>query len=182
MQKLKSFLYRLRGEVTTEDLIKLGLKVGKDFRRNEHCIIDQSHCWLIEIGDNVTLAPRVHILAHDASMWHECGYTKIAPVHIGNNVFIGAGSIILPGVNIGDDTIIEAGSVVTHDIESNSVVAGNPAQKIKKYTEYIVEHKQYMQKKPCYGEEYTLRNPQIQESQKMKQKKAVEKNGFGYVR
>ena len=89
MKKLRSILYRLRGEVSTEDLIKIGLKVGKNFRRNEHCIIDQSHCWLITIGDNVTLAPNVHILAHDASMWADTGYTRIAPVNIGNNVFIG---------------------------------------------------------------------------------------------
>lgn len=182
MKKLRSLLYRLRGEVSTEDLIKLGLKVGKDFRRNEHCIIDQSHCWLIEIGDHVTLAPRVHILAHDASMWHDCGYTKISPVHIGNNVFIGAGSIILPGVTIGDNVIIGAGSVVTHNVESDSVVVGNPAQKIKSYTDFIAEQKAYIESKPCYGEEYTLRNPKLQESQKHEQKRAVEKSKFGYVR
>lgn len=182
MKKLRSLLYRLRGEVSTEDLIKLGLKVGKDFRRNEHCIIDQSHCWLIEIGDHVTLAPRVHILAHDASMWHDCGYTKISPVHIGNNVFIGAGSIILPGVTIGDNTIIGAGSVVTHNVEADSVVVGNPAQKIKSYTDFIAEQKVYIENKPCYGEEYTLRNPMLQESQKLEQKKAVKENRFGYVR
>lgn len=182
MSFFRDFLYRFRGEVSTEDLIRLGLKVGNNFRRNEHCIIDQSHCWLIEIGNNVTLAPRVHILAHDASMWEACGYTKIAPVHIGNNVFIGAGSIILPGVNIGDNSIIGAGSVVKHSIKSGSVVAGNPARKIKDYDEYIKEQQTFMKSKPCYGEEYTLRNPLFTKKQKLEQKKAVEKNKFGYVR
>lgn len=180
--KLKSLLYRLRGEVSTNDLLKTGLTVGKNFRRNEHCIIDQSHCWLIEIGDDVTLAPRVHILAHDASMWYECGFTKIAPVHIGNNVFIGAGSIILPGVSIGDNCIIGAGSVVTHNIENESVVAGNPARKVSSYSDFILKHKCYMESKPCYEDEYTLRNPNFSYDQKMEQKKAVEANGFGYVR
>ncbi|GLG91694.1 DapH/DapD/GlmU-related protein [Sellimonas catena] len=182
MGKLKSFLYRLRGEVSTEDLIKLGLTIGQNFRRNEHCIIDQSHCWLIEIGDNVTLAPRVHILAHDASMWYECAYTKIAPVHIGNNVFIGAGSIIMPGVSIGNNCIIGAGSVVTHDVDSGTVVAGNPAKKVKDYSDFIAKHKKHMENKPCFEEEYTLRNPNFSDSQKKEQKQVVKANKFGYVR
>lgn len=182
MGKLRSVLYRLRGEVSTQDLIKLGLKVGKNFRRNEHCIIDQSHCWLIEIGDNVTLAPNVHILAHDASMWYECGYTKIAPVHIGDNVFIGAGSIIMPGVTIGDDVVVGAGSVVTRDVEPGSVVAGNPAKKIKNYVDFIKENQANIIEKPCYGEEYTLRNKSITEGQKEEMKQALEKGKFGYVR
>lgn len=54
---------RIRSEISTEDLISLGLKVGKNFSRQEKTLIDQSHCWLITIGDDVTLAPRVHILA-----------------------------------------------------------------------------------------------------------------------
>ena len=181
MGKLKSFLYRLRGEVSTEDLVRFGLKIGNNFKRNEHCIIDQSHCWLIEIGDNVTLAPRVHILAHDASMWYECGYTKIAPVKIGNNVFIGAGSIIMPGVTIGDNVVIGAGSVVTKDILSDSVVAGNPAQIIKSYTVFIEEHKSRMLVQPCFDEKYTLRNKAITENQKIEMKEKLKEKKFGYV-
>ena len=48
------------------------------------CIIDPGHCWLISVGDRVTLAPRVHILAHDASLKETLGYTKIGRVKIGN--------------------------------------------------------------------------------------------------
>ena len=80
-----------------------------------------SHCWLISIGDNVTLAPYSQILAHDASTYNFIKYTKISDVTIGNNVFIGAGAIILPNVKIGDNVIIGAGSVVTKDIPNNSV-------------------------------------------------------------
>lgn len=64
---LKNFILYFRGEVSTEKLIKMGLKVGENFNRQSGCIIDYAHCWLISIGNNVTLAPRVHILAHDAS-------------------------------------------------------------------------------------------------------------------
>ena len=82
-------------------------------------LIDDSHAWLIEIGDNVTLAPRVHILAHDASTKLYLGYTKIGRVRIGNDVFIGHVTIILPGVTIGDNVVIGAGSVVKSDIPDN---------------------------------------------------------------
>jgi maltose O-acetyltransferase len=104
---LKSFIrakvMRLRSEISTEDLIALGLTVGENFSRQEKTLIDQSHCWLITIGDDVTLAPRAHILAHDASTKKALGYTRIGVVNIGNNVFIGASSTILPGVNIGNN-------------------------------------------------------------------------------
>ena len=95
MSIIKEFIYRLRGDYTTEKLIKMGLKVGKNFGRLNGVILDPSHCWLIEIGDNVTMAPRVHILAHDASTKTFLDYTKIGKVTIGNNVFIGADSVVL---------------------------------------------------------------------------------------
>lgn len=120
-------------------LKKRGLSVGKNFQMMQGCIIDDSHCFLITIGDDVTLAPNVHILAHDASTKNALGYTVIKPVTIGNNVFIGAGSIILPGVTIGDNVVVAAGSVVTKDIPDNSVVAGN--RYLKSYEEYIEKRK-----------------------------------------
>ena len=158
---LKSIVYRLRSEVSTKDLIKFGLTIGKNFNRQEKCIIDQSHCWLIKIGDNVTLAPHVHILAHDASTWSAIGYTKIAPVIIGNNVFVGAGAIILPGVTIGDNTIIGSGSVVTQDIPGNSVSAGCPSKVISSYDEYVEKNRKLLEVSPKYDKSHTLRNREL---------------------
>ena len=74
-----------------EIAIENGLTIGKNVAVMGEVILDPGHCRLIEIGDNVTIAPRVHILAHDASTKRELGYTKIGRVTIGNNVFIGAG-------------------------------------------------------------------------------------------
>ena len=71
---LKEILYRIRGEYTTEKLISMGMKVGKNFGRLHGVILDPSHCWLIEIGDDVTMAPRVHVLCHDASTKVHLGY------------------------------------------------------------------------------------------------------------
>ncbi len=62
---------------------------------------------------------------------------RIAKVSIGDRVFIGAGSIVLPGVRIGDDVIIGAGSVVTRDIADGALVAGNPATVIGTTDEYL---------------------------------------------
>ena len=119
-------------------------------------IIDPGHCWLIEVGDNVTLAPRVHILAHDASTKRELGYTRIAKVKIGSNVFVGAGSIILPGVVIGDNVIIGAGSVVTKVIPGNSVAAGNPCKVIASYEEFMTRKKEEMRQGFTYDESYQI--------------------------
>ena len=95
---------------------------------NSEVIIVSSHTWHIEIGDDVTLAPRVHILAHDASTKMHLNYSRIGKVKIGNRVFVGAGSIILPGVKIGDNVVVGAGSVVSRNIPNGQVVAGNPAR------------------------------------------------------
>lgn len=137
MNVLKEWIYRLRGEYTTEKLISMGMKVGKNFGRLNGVILDPSHCWLIGIGDDVTLAPRVHILCHDASTKVFMNYTKVGNVTIGNRVFIGAESVVLPGMTIGDDVVIGANSTVTHDIPTNSVAVGSSARVICTLEEYI---------------------------------------------
>ena len=179
MSILKEFVYRLRGEYTTEKLIKMGLKVGKNFKRLNGVILDPAHCWLITIGDNVTMAPRVHILAHDASTKEFLNYTKIGRVNIGNNIFIGAESVVLPNVTIGDNVVIGANSTVTKDISSNSVYAGNPAKFICTIDEYIDKNKSKMQDSFVYGEEYTLR-ANVDEAKKKKMYDELE-NKIGFV-
>ena len=179
MGLLKEFVYRLRGEYTTEKLIKMGMKVGKNFGRLNGVILDPSHCWLIEIGDNVTLAPRVHILCHDASTKVFLNYTKIGRVTIGNNVFIGADSVVMPGVTIGSNVIIGANSTVTHDVPDNMVVAGSPAVKISSLEEYLEKEIAKMQTAPCYGEEYTLRR-NVPMEMRMRQKEEL-KGKIGFI-
>ncbi len=170
MNLVKELLYRIRGDFTTEKLISMGMQVGKNFKRLNGVILDPGHCWLLEIGDNVTMAPRVHILCHDASTKQFLNYTKIGRVTIGNNVFIGAESVVLPGVTIGDNVVIGANSTVTHDIPSNSVAVGSPARVISSLDAYLEKEKERMKNAPCYGEEYTLRqniSPEKREEQKV---------------
>lgn len=84
----------------------------------------------IEIGENVNVGANAVITDSD---WHEddprSGGSK--PVYIGDNVWIGYGSIILKGVSIGKNTVIGAGSIVVRDIPDNVVAAGNPCRVLK---------------------------------------------------
>ena len=179
MNLIKELVYRLRGEYTTEKLVKMGMKIGNNFGRLNGVILDPSHCWLIDIGDNVTLAPRVHILCHDASTKPYLNYTKIGRVTIGNNVFVGAESVILPGVTIGNNVIIGANSTVTHDVPDNTVVAGSPAIRISSLEDYLVKENKRLRTSPCYGEEYTLR-ANVSMDKRMQQKKEL-KDRIGYI-
>ena len=169
---IKELVYRLRGEYTTEKLIKMGMTVGKNFGRLNGVILDPSHCWLIEIGNNVTMAPRVHILCHDASTKQFLGYTKIGRVTIGDNVFIGADTVVLPGVTIGSNVVIGANSTVTHDIPDGSVVAGSPARILCSLEEYLDKEKTRMENSICFGEEYTLRQ-NVSMEMRMQQKESL---------
>ncbi len=179
MSFIQKILYRIRGDYTTETLVSMGMQVGKNFKRLHGTILDPGHCWLIEIGDNVTLAPRVHILCHDASTKQFLNYTKIGRVTIGNNVFIGAESVVLPGVTIGDNVVIGANSTVTHDIPSNSVAVGSPARVISTLDAYIAKERARMGASPCYGEDYTLRQ-NVSMEKRMEQKEALS-NKIGFI-
>mgnify|MGYP001623786110 FL=1 len=179
MNLIKEFIYRIRGEYTTEKLIRMGMKVGNHFERLNGVILDPSHCWLIEIGENVTLAPRVHILCHDASTKNFLGYTKIGRVTIGNNVFVGAETVIMPGVTIGNNVIIGANSTLTRDVSDGVVVAGSPAKVISTLDNYLTKEKKRMESAPCYDEKYTLRQ-NINMEKRMQQKEDL-KDKIGYT-
>lgn len=160
-------------------LKKRGLKIGKNCNIQKECIIDPSHCWHIEIGNNVTLAPRVHILAHDASTKMHLNYTKIGNVVIEDRVFIGANSIILPGVKIGENSIIGSGSVVSKDIPRGSVAVGNPAKVICSTEDYLSKHKENMKNGILFDESYT-RAKHVSSEKKEEMKNRID-GKVGYI-
>jgi maltose O-acetyltransferase len=134
-------LIGMPGKLRLMWLVRKGLKLGGNCYIVPSVMIDSSFPWLISIGDNCTITKNVVILSHDASTKRDLGYSKIGVVTIGNNVFIGAGAIILPNVRVGNNVIIGAGSVVTDDIPDNSVVVGNPARVICSKSEFIDAHR-----------------------------------------
>ena len=175
MKRLIRIIYRkLRHYMYGDPIEKMkdgGLRVGRNFSIQPGAEIDASHYWHISIGDDVTLAPQVLVLAHDASTKRHLGYTRIGKVRIGNKVFVGAGTIILPGVSIGDNVVIGAGSVVSTSIPSNTVAVGNPARVICSIEDFLAKHQKQMEMYPCFGEEYTVaRNVTPSMKQEMNEK------------
>ena len=142
-------------------------------------VIDHDHTWHIEIGDDVTLAPNVHILAHDASTKRHLNYTRIGKVKIGNRVFVGAGSIILPGVTIGDDVVIGAGCVVSRDIPGGHVAAGDPAKVICTIEQFVSRRREEMKACPCFSEDYTI-GKKVTDDMKNEMNNLM-KNKIGYI-
>lgn len=109
------------------------IHAGKFFYMNYGCCI--LDCNRVEIGNNVMFGPCVQIYAvnHPLDAKERLTYEEIAlPVKIGDNVWIGGGAIILPGVTIGANTTIGAGAVVTKSIPANVFAAGNPCRVIRK--------------------------------------------------
>lgn len=121
---------------------------GNNIYFGNNCEVNMNCTFLddnrIVIGDNALIAPNVQIYTafHPTNATDRFGpvkedgsfsfcKTRTAPVIIGNNVWIGGGAIILPGVTIGDNVVIGAGSVVTRDIPSNTVAVGSPCRVIR---------------------------------------------------
>lgn len=106
--------------------------MGNNIFMNFGCVI--LDCNTVHIGDNFLCAPYVQIYtAHHPTnpVQRLTGEELASPIKIGNNVWIGGGVIICPGVTIGDNTTIGAGSVVVKDIPANVVAAGNPCRVIR---------------------------------------------------
>lgn len=85
----------------------------------------------ITIEDDALIAANVQLISNNHDLYDRAVITCL-PVHIGKRAWIGAGATILPGVSVGDNAVVGAGSVVTHDVEPNTIVAGNPARLIKR--------------------------------------------------
>jgi maltose O-acetyltransferase len=139
--------------------------------------IDTSYCFLIEIGDDVTLAPNVVLLAHDASLKEICGLAKIGRITIGNNVFVGANTVVLPNVAIGNNVIIGAGSVITKNIPDNAVYAGNPAKFIRQIDEIKEKKLELLKSRPCYNQTF---NPLVINNEQKNTMKKQLQDGFGF--
>ena len=119
----------MRGDQNIEPLIAAGLQLGEGAFVN-HAYLDPARPWLIKLGARSAISSHAKVLTHDDSLKIQTGLTRIAPVELGERVFVGAGAIIRPGTRIGANSIIAAGSVASGEIPPGSVVAGHPARVI----------------------------------------------------
>lgn len=134
---IKSLLPNATGEVYLEPPFRCdygtNIKLGDNFYANFNCILLDVNT--IDIGDNVLLAPNVQLLTAghplDVKGRVEEGIEFGLPIKIGDNVWIGGGAIVCPGVTIGENSVIGAGAVVTKDVPANVVAAGNPCRVIR---------------------------------------------------
>jgi maltose O-acetyltransferase len=112
------------------------IKIGNNSELGTRCVIQSG----AEIGNDVIMGPDVKIYTKNhnfGSLEHPIrtqGESNIQPVIIGNDVWIGANVIILPGRKIGNHTILAAGAVITKDVPDHAIVGGNPAKVIKMRT------------------------------------------------
>jgi len=117
--------------------VHLGNKV---YANHNLTLVDDTH---IYIGSNTMIGPNVIIATAGHPILPELRrgeYQFNMPIHIGENCWIGAGAIILPGVNIGENSVIGAGSVVTKDIPPNVVAVGNPCRVLREINDRDKEY------------------------------------------
>lgn len=135
-----NLLRKILGEVKTNILIEqpfhcdygYNIRVGENFYANFNLVIlDEAP---VTFGDNVFIAPNCgfYTAGHPIdAVERNKGLEHARPISVGDNVWIGAGVSVLPGVTIGDNCVIGAGSVVVRDIPSGSVAVGNPCKVVK---------------------------------------------------
>ena len=148
-------------------LRKKGVTVGEGTTFFGRASIDLTRPSLVDIGRNCIFTENVRLFTHgfDWFVLREkfsevlCSSGKVV---IEDNVFVGAGTIILKGVRIGRDSIIGAGSVITHDIPPGSVAAGNPCSVIMGIDEYYCKRKkEYVNEAKVYARELYLKTGKI---------------------
>lgn len=111
------------------------IEIGENFYTNHNCVILDGA--KVTFGDNVFIAPNCcfSTAGHPIDFLQRNEGLEFAyPIKVGNNVWIGAGVIVLPGVTIGDNSIIGAGSVVNKDIPANMIAVGNPCRVLREIT------------------------------------------------
>jgi maltose O-acetyltransferase len=176
----RALIQRIRGYQSPDWLRTRGLRLGRDVFLGE-VYFDSGFLGLISVGDESVITSGVRIIAHDASTKLWTGYTRVGRVDIGRRVYIGVGTIVLPGVTIGDEAIVGAGSVVSRDIPPRAVVAGNPARQIATLEGFVAKHRLQMDGRPRYSRaEFAAYNGALPEGRIERMRRELH-DGPGYI-
>jgi acetyltransferase-like isoleucine patch superfamily enzyme len=144
-----------------------GVTIGRECRILSR--IATSEPWLVTIGNRVTITGGVVFATHDGSGFHvrdDRGRRyRYAPITIGDDVFIGQNTVILPGVRVGDGAIVGAGSVLTRSVPAGTVVAGNPARVISTRAAFDARVLQWPAREDQKGDSLRARIDSIAETQ-----------------
>ncbi len=165
-------------EIWLEDCIRQGMQVGEGCSIQPGVVFDYSHCWLIRIGNRVTIAPEAYLLAHDASSKPAVGYTRVGSVVVEDDAFIGARAVIMPGVRIGQGAVVAAGSVVTKSVPPGCIVAGNPARPISDVAQYYDKLTRMAQTAKTYDASYTIGHKAPRHKRAQMAEELLYENGF----
>ena len=144
IEKRNELIKKLVGTVGKEFYIEppfrcdygYNVSIGGYFYCNYNCTI--LDCAQVTIGNDVLFGPNVSLFTAGHPIHPEPrneGIEYAFPITIGNNVWIGGGVIVNPGITIGDNVVIGSGSVVTKDIPSNVIAVGNPCKVLKEITD-----------------------------------------------
>lgn len=147
---LKQRLDAVRLQRRRQRLCAKGLHIGAMVRLPASTWIDDSHCFLISIGDRCGFGEGCVILAHDAQMYQSLGVTRVGRVTIHEQCHIGSQTVLLPGVEVGPRTIVGANSVVSRSLPPETVCAGVPARVICSLQEYLEKHRQALATAPTF--------------------------------
>jgi maltose O-acetyltransferase len=150
----RAVLLAIRNLWVGDPAIPHNIAIGRDVYIGPGVTLDWSFGHLITIGDEVTIVSGTRVLCHDASSNRRLGVTWCAPVSIGRRVYIGADSLIMPGVTIGDDAVVAAGAVVTRDVAPRTVVAGVPARQISTTAELDSKRRDLLTSRPSFGPDH----------------------------
>lgn len=140
IEERKELMRQILGKTGNQFLIEqpficdygYNIEIGESFYSNHNLVILDAN--KVKFGNNVFIAPNCGFYTAGHPLDYESrnkGLEYAKPIEVGNNVWIGGNVVVLPGVSIGDNVVIGAGSIVTKDIPSNSVAVGNPCRVIK---------------------------------------------------
>lgn len=159
-----------------------GIQIGKNVFIDNTALLDWRFGKHITLCDGAVIGHKALLLCHDRSSLSRISAMWIAPIYVGERAFIGADSVLLPGVRIGKDALVAAGAVVTKDVEPGVIVAGVPARPIGRIENLDRRRLEELKKRRSFDARIVFSNSaRVRDSIHKEQMEAAEKDGGYYI-